>query len=89
MRGNQTTYQRGFRAGLIGQNYLKGDQIYKTGEYFDWWDGWQAGKAARPEQPATESARPPRPRSPKEPEPQPVRRRHYLKAVGRLSKVPF
>ena len=85
MRSDRTPYQCGFHAGRIGQDYIKGDAFYKSADYIAWWKGWQKGKAARP-QLSTKSPRRPQPRRP---QPQRIRRRHYLKAVERLGKVPF
>ena len=59
MTPHQTPYERGFRAGLNGIEYLIGDGAFKPHDYLDWWMGWEDGKAARPKQPAWVSDAPP------------------------------
>lgn len=59
MTRHQTPYERGYRAGLIGSEYLKGDGAFKRQDYLDWWRGWQDGKAARPKHAAWVSDVPP------------------------------
>jgi len=88
MTRNQTPYSCGHRAGLIGQEYIVGDRLYNSQDYLDWWRGWKDGKAARP-QAVSASAPWPRPRPRWQKQPQEVRRREYLREVGRLGKVEF